>query len=203
MPDWKETHFGVPDRPAAPRRRRWWPWLIAIPLLTLGGLVVADRQGLIVLPDWWRSTAQGIPVVGSALVPADAASAGDDAGRTRRLRERVDSRERGLSLMTRERAEVLDDLTTQQRLLDDATVRLRGIENTPTRGLSPLQLDNLRIAHADAVAAAKNATLRTRQLTDRRDSLNRRITTAQQERDAALAELGLGPSATDEPVTAQ
>lgn len=206
MPDWKETHFGVPSKPVPPRRRRWWPWMIALPVLTISGLIAADRMGLITLPAWWRSAAHSIPVVGPSLVPEQgtlAQRADSGTGQERQLRDRVTARERGINLMSRERAGVIDDLTIQQRLLDDATARLRVIENTPTRGLAPVQLDNLRIAHADAVAAAKNATSRLRQLKDRQDSLNRRIATAQAERDAALVELGISPPTTEEPAIAQ
>jgi hypothetical protein len=201
MPDWQETHFGIPKKTTARPRRRWWPFVIAIPVLTVAGAIVADRQGYITLPDWWRRSAGDIPLVGPSLVPQQAAN-GNSAGRERQLRERVSSQERGISLMSRERVGVLDELVIQQRLLDDATRRLRSIEATSTGGMSPAQLDNLRIAHADAVAAAKNATLRVRQLSDRRDSLNRRITTAQKERDAALTELGLAPATTEETVKA-
>lgn len=200
--NWKDTHFGVPAPTAAPRRRRWWPWMIALPALTLVGVLIADRSGLITMPSWWRSTAQDIPLVGPVLVPPPASGgpvgdSGDGAARDRQLRDRVSARERGISLMSRERVGVLDDLARQQRLLDEATARLRRIESTSTRGMSPLQVDNLRVAHADAVAAAKNATLRTRQLSDRRDSLNRRIATAEAERDAALVDLGLAPAVTE------
>jgi hypothetical protein len=103
--------------------------------------------------------------------------------------------------MQRERDGVVSELATQQRILDDATARMRSLENTSTSGLSQAQIDNLRIAHNNAVAAAKNATTRIRQLNDRRESYNRRIATAEAERSAALVELGLAPAAAEATTT--
>jgi hypothetical protein len=203
--DWRETHFGVPVRPYARKRRSWWPWLITLTVVALAGVVAADRFGVITLPSWWRSTAQDLPMVGSLLVPPAAGNAvntAEAATRERQLRERVSSRERGISLMSRERAEVLSDLAVQERIRDEATARLRSIENTSTSGMSATQIDHLRVAHSNAVAAAKNATLRARQLSDRRDSLNRRIATAESERDAALVDLGVAPSTSEEATSA-
>lgn len=193
--DWRETHFGVPSRTSKPKQRRWWLWLIALPALAFAGVLIADRCGWITMPSWWRSAAQDIPLVGPELV-APATPEGD-AGRERQLRERIQSRERGIALMNRERVPVVNDLATQQRLLDEATARMRSLENTSTSGLSAAQIENLRVAHDNAVAAAKNASLRARQLSDRRDSLDRRIATAEAERHAAQVALGLVPATTD------
>lgn len=198
--DWRETHFGVPSRIPKPKRSRWWLWLIVLPVLSFAGVLIADRTGLITMPAWWRSTTEDLPLVGKGPAASPTAT-GDAAARERQLRDRVNSRERGIALMTRERNEVVTELATQQRVLDEATARMRSLENTSTSGMSAVQIDNLRIAHSNAVAAAKNATGRIRQLTDRRESYNRRIATAESERTAALVELGLAPAATEATTT--
>jgi hypothetical protein len=175
MPDWRESHFGVAGRPPVPRRR-WWPVVVFVPLLAVGGVYSAIRLGML-----------------DAAAMAGLGTAESDPARARQLRERVASQERGIALMSRERLEVDEDRALQQRLLVEAVARLRQLEGTSTSGMTPIQVDRLRVAHGDAVAAAKNATTRTRQLDTRRDSLDRRIATAERERDAALTELGEKP----------
>lgn len=195
MNDWRAAHFGTPGKPPpTPARRRWWAWILLTVVLVGVGTITADRFGLITLPEGLRSTVERVPGMEPAHTSAGQTTVTGTSDE-RALRERVASRERGIALMNRERQGVVDDLVVQQRLLTEATTRLRNLESTSTTGMSPLALDQLRRAHADTVAAAKNATLRSKQLTDRRDSFDRRIATARSERDAALTALGEPPRA--------
>lgn len=159
--------------------------LVCMPLLATGGVYLAFHLGMF-------GTVSSPPTALGSHGPAE-----PDPARARLLRERITSQERGIALMSRERLEVDEDLALQQRLLNEAVARLRQLEGTSTSGMTPLQIDRLRVAHSDAVAAAKNATTRAKQLETRRGSLDRRIDAAERERDDALAELGETPVAVE------
>lgn len=178
MDDWRAAHFGIQSRPAPRKRSRAWLLLLILLPVLLGAGGVALYLGKA-----YASLSTTRPLV----------EAPPDEARARLLRERAASQDRGIALMSRERLGVQQDLDKQLRLRDQAVAHLRQLESTATSGLTPAQRDNLRIAHSDAVAAAKNATLRSKQLTERLGSFDRRIAAAEQERDAALRELGISP----------
>lgn len=109
--------------------------------------------------------------------------------RANELQRLITSRESGIDLLTRDRAKANAKLVQAQNNLAEAKARLAKLERVKIAPADSARQYEWRIAHDDAITAAKNATNEIARQGDIVESFDRRIAKATDERDAAKSEL--------------
>jgi len=215
MPDWRDQHFGtITTAKPQPKRSGLRGWMVVAFLVpTIAAVVITFFDQVVEVyqrvtaptptavvsppPDGGsftdaRSTA-AMPTVPGEL--GESPSTGSAEPRTitqqraNELQRVIAQKNQGLRMMKAERAKVEQRLQSAQADLRQARERLIWLEKHRPSHNNGGAVFNWNQAHSDAVAAAKNATIKIE--TDQRllTGFDKRITTAQSGLDAAQSEL--------------
>ncbi len=212
MDNWQEKHFGVPDgpkkiRPADEPERSgagFWFFLFLLIATPIGAVAIAYHLGYIGAPPTIIETTAPrppAPVVTQERVPAvnvtytakikepEVAPRTITQARANELNRLITSRTSGIDLMTRDRSKAITKEQAGQSDLAAAKDRLLYLERNRPASSNTGAVYQWNLAHADAVAAGKNATTTIAAQQKVINSFNERIGKAKAEQDAAKDEL--------------
>lgn len=215
MEDWREKHFNVPPETkklrelSEPESSGGFGWLLLLLVLLACGVAVAFSLGAFEKGPPVRAVIveERGPEAAPAKRPPNAnitfsAKLHEDAppslptkektitqARANELRRIITSRESGIDLMQRDRLVSMGKYNRAQSDLETSKLRLTDLERKPPPQNNSGAVYQWNIAHADAIAAAKNATNLMAGQQKVIEGFNGRIRKAENERDAAKEEL--------------